>query len=71
VKVYELKDKVKIIVSMEDKQQMRINKKRSKNKIAEPHKQLQIAVVEYFSLSSSMKIFLFPRLIPKTIWDIL
>ena len=57
--------------SMENQQQKRINSKRSKHKITEPNKQGHIAAVEYLSLSSCMKIFIFPRLIPKTVWDIL
>lgn len=71
MKEYQSKAKVKRTVSVEDQQQRRINNKRSKNKTTQPSKHGQIEAVEYLPLSSCMKIFLFPRLIPKTIWDIL
>jgi len=38
-------------------------------KITQPNKHGQHTTVEHLSLYSCMKIFLFPRLIPKKVWD--
>ncbi len=68
MKEYQLKGKVKITISVKTNIK---GEKSAKDLTTKPSKQGHIAAVEYLSLSSWMKIFLFPRIIPKTISDIL
>ena len=72
MKEYKLKGQSKKNSQCEDRQQGRDKQQKIKSiKTTQPNKRGQHTVVEHLSLSSCMKIFFFPRLIPKTVWDIL